>query len=563
MNLDLLGPNGEFPIPDPDPRPPFPPVPPLPEFWERPPLKIFELEKIRWPIRYGPAEVKILVLIDSGGSYDTGANFGLGIMLRDAFNVGLPAADPLPPDYPDYARFKLTLAHRTNAAGVTPGFDSFTFSDASLAGFHEVWLFGVSNAAPYLQGAELAALTKFMNDGGGVFATGDHEDLGLGLCGNVPRVKSMRKWWYVNGRPPGEPQAPDSTDLTRNDTVQLIGGMDPGFSGEGDSTPQPVYLNYRYGHNWWSPRRWFRHPHPVLCGPRGAITVFPDHPHEGDCIVPASLDATEYPGGLAPEVIARGRNVVGRNKNGFIIADPREFGLVGTYDGHRPEANIGRVVVDATWHHWFNVNLRGLDDLPRTVKYLDILAYYRNLAVWLAPKERQARMRKTGLVIGLFTQAMIERTLTIRELRPELFYVIGIEARDALGRLAPQCQVSVWIWDLITTVLPEFRKRFEHPMEVAENPDAWEAFVLDRVLITALGGAMSALALATRESNHREADKAIEGADEIAVNGLRAGLEQAQRELASARRRFDMAITTTMKGGTREKFADTATSAGE
>lgn len=533
---DLPDPRGPLPFPLPDPFvEPWPP--------RRPPLdRLYpwgELEKIRWPIKYGPAGVNILIVTD-GASYDQVGNFGLGLMLKDAFNVGTPPGTPLPADHPAYARFAFTLAHRTNDAGTTPGFENFVFSDAALATFHQVWLFGVSATNPYLQGAELAALTRFMKNGGGVLAMGDHEDLGLGLCGNVPRVKSMRKWWYGTV-PAGELKAPDSDDLTRNDTVQLIGGVDPGFNGQEDATPQPIEPAWRHGHNWWQPWRHFRYPHPVLCGPRGAITVFPDHAHEGDCVVPSTLSATEYPGGVAPEIIAHGRNVVGRTKSGYTITDPRRFGLLGAYDGHLPAANVGRVLVDATWHHWFNINLRGLDVVPHSDAYKDILAYFRNVAVWLAPAERQQRMRKTGTFIVLFTAQMIERTLTIRELRPADFYRIGVEARDALGRLAPQCQARAWIFELLVDHVPLLRERFAYPVPDGD-PDPWEALAIDRLTMTAFGGAMAALAVSARKSDYREGDASIDAAEKIMEQGLRAGLAHADRELAQIGKRFETAI---------------------
>jgi hypothetical protein len=543
MNFDIPNPDGPFPFPQPEPFPPFPFPFPEPGPW--PPQqrwRIPELEKIKWPIKYGPAQVRILIVTD-GATFDTANGFGLGVMLRDAFNVGTAPGTPLPADYPDYARFDFSLQTRSSMASTAPGFSGFSFSDASLAGFHEVWLFGVSTAAPYLQGLELAALTKFMNDGGGVLAMGDHEDLGLGLCGNVPRVKSMRKWWYDLPLPPGEQRAPDSTNLTRNDTVQLIPPMnsDPGTGGQSDSLPQTIYPNYRFGHNWWHPHRFFRYPHPVLCGPRGAITVFPDHAHEGDCIVPAVLDAVEYPGGVAPEVIARGRNVVGRTKGGFTITDPREFGLLGAYDGHVAAANVGRALVDSTWHHWFNINLVGLNATPHSVAYKDILAYFRNVAVWLAPKERQKRMRLTGQVILLFATSMIERTLTIRDLRPELFYYIGIEARDALGRIAPQCQANIWFIELLSPFLPKLIDRVTQ-LNPKEVPGEWEVYAQDRVLMTALGGAISSLAIAARQSDYREGDKVIEAADEIASKGIQAGIEFAMKDLAENAKRASIAF---------------------
>lgn len=546
MTTEILPAEALLPIPDPD---VFPPPGPFPEPGPAPKIPdpfrpIPELEKIRWPIKYGPATVKILIVTDNGGAYDQVTNFGLGLMLKDAFNVGTPAGTPLPADYPEYARFEFTLAHRGSGIGTTPGFNNFVFSTSKLNGFHEVWLFGVSATDPYVQGTQLDALVKFMNNGGGVLAMGDHEDLGLGLCGNVPRVKSMRKWWFQSPLPAGEQRAPDSDDLTRNDTVQLIGGADPGSNGQEDATPQRIRPNYKYGYNWWRPQLPFRYPHPVLCGPRGVINVFPDHAHEGDCIVPSTLNASEYPGGIAPEVVARGRNVVGRTKSGYTIVNPREFGLLGAYDGHLPAAKVGRVIVDSTWHHWFNINLRGMDATPHSVQYKDILAYFRNVAIWLAPKERQERMRLTGKVIVLFTQYMIERTLTIRQLLPEAFYPIGIEARDALGRLAPKCQVNAWLLEWLSPhVKPALERAANVEFDETKNPSVWEAYVLDRLTMTALGGAMSALAVALRESDYREGDAVIDAADKIAAKGLRAGIKHAEAELAASCKELQKAVT--------------------
>lgn len=516
---------GQFdPFLIPAPEPPL--APKIPGFDPWPPR---DLIPPRWPIKYGPATIKVLIVVDGIIGYDRERDFGLGLMLRDAFN-------PAHPEHPAYARFEFTLAHRTSTSvpgDITPGFTNFTFSEASLAGFHEVWLFGIIGGTPYIQGAELDAIINFMNQGGGVLAMGDHEDLGLGLCGNVPRVKSMRKWWFDDPLPPGEPRAPDISDLTRNDTVQLTGGQDPGQPGEEDGVPQPIYPVYRHGRNWWNALHRFRYPHPILCGPRGAIRVFPDHPHEGDCVVPPMLDAAQYPGGVAPEVIAHGRNVVGRTKAGHTITEPRPFGLLGTYDGHLPAANVGRIVVDSTWHHWFNMNLMGLgtgDISQQSASYRDILAYFRNVAVWLAPKERHERMRKTGQVISLYLGEMMEIAASVKDLARPDFYWLGIHARDALGRLAPRCQVDIWLRDILIPHLPKLIER-ELPMTPGGVPERWHAFVTDQVLMTALGGATAALALATRRGDHLDVDSVIDAADRIAAEGVQRAVRRAYAEL--------------------------------
>ena len=89
----------------------------------------------------------------------------------------------------------------------------------------------------------------------------------------------------------------------------------------------------------------------------GPINFLPDHMHEGNCEVPSDLgnsfafdgeNFTEYPEKNGhqqiPEVIATATNNVTSS----------QFGVLCAYDGHA--VDVGRVAVDATWHHWFNIN---------------------------------------------------------------------------------------------------------------------------------------------------------------------------------------------------------------
>lgn len=510
--------------------------PPFPDIFRRPP-QIFEWDRpAKLNIRYGPAHINVLVVSD-GNSYDPNPNdgFSLGIALQDAF-------DPGHPEHPSYARFTFTKAHRTTDTGVTPGFENFRFNAGSLDDFHEVWLFGFNSNAPYLSAAELDVLHAFMDSGGGVLAMGDHEDLGLGLCGGVKRVRSMRKWWHVSPPPPaGMLQAPDGVDLTRNDTQQpaFTGGPANGGS-EADDHPQTIFPNYRYGRRFWRPWQRYKYPHPLLCGPRGAIRVMPDHPHEGDCIMPDPAFAGEYPGGVPVEIIARGRNAVGRTKGGFTITDPREFGLIGVWNGHDPDSggDYGRVVVDSTWHHWFNINLRGLR-IENGDEYKDILAYFRNVAVWLAPKERQARMRKSGQLIIMVLPEMIEITATLKTLRPEIFYPLGIEARDALGRIAPRCQSAAWWWDIIvaTKVSPSILKAIE-AFDEEEHVDLLQSAAVDLVTTTLFGAVVNAVAVRINEVGLDALEKIQDELDEIAARGARSGLDVARKALARSQRKL-------------------------
>jgi hypothetical protein len=98
----------------------------------------------------------------------------------------------------------------------------------------------------------------------------------------------------------------------------------------------------------------------------------------------------------SPEVVATSMSAAG------LLTDiykppvvPRCFGAIGAYDG-RP-AGVGRVVVDATWHHFININLNGTGSGVATKKglydpannptpdYLQIQRYFRNIVSWLTP----------------------------------------------------------------------------------------------------------------------------------------------------------------------------------
>jgi hypothetical protein len=125
-----------------------------------------------------------------------------------------------------------------------------------------------------------------------------------------------------------------------------------------------------------------RRVHRLFCGRTAPITVFPDHMHEGHLVVPSALPADPWPSGPSgqprPEVIAQGTD----KRNGRI------YDLVIAYDGH--EVSVGRIVADSTWHHYFNVNLKGF---PAGGPVLSQLAqFYVNLAVWLAPPAKRAQI---------------------------------------------------------------------------------------------------------------------------------------------------------------------------
>ncbi len=400
--------------------------------------------------------IKILIVTDGSGGFTDTTGFHLGQIVK------ILGDDPW-----SHIKFQVTKAHReqSNEAAVI---DNFRFDGHDLGQYSQIWMFGIHRTGfgTPLSPSELRAVAEFMDAGGGVFATGDHEDLGNPMCAEVPRVRSMRRWHYPNPGPNGEPVAPDQTGTDRHDTI-----VDLGAGGsQTDADPQEIapvlYSRTLIGGGFIKLVE--RYPHPVLCGPSGVINYLPDHMHEGNCEVPANLGQSwtfngatfqEYPSKAGhqqrPEVIATADNNV----------SAADFGVLGAYDGHR--VDVGRVVVDATWHHWFNVNtlpyINASDPAhpsykPATApKWAEIKAYYRNVAVWLARPSLQGCIRNGGWIraLGDFDILISVRDLNLVKSPVAYFWQIGTFAKDALGRGANQCQSLQWILDyLIPLDLP-------------------------------------------------------------------------------------------------------------
>ena len=127
-----------------------------------------------------------------------------------------------------------------------------------------------------------------MQAGGGVFATGDHDGLGSALCGRIPRVRYMRNgirspttaWGYRPWR-----SRTGSATPARVDTLQP-GATDSSatplnffFDDQSDDIPQKLKVLIP--------------SHPAVQGATGVLTVFPDHMHEGEVIVPGGAQLTQ------------------------------------------------------------------------------------------------------------------------------------------------------------------------------------------------------------------------------------------------------------------------------
>lgn len=376
-----------------------------------PPFDIAKLDP-RWQdilidrFRWRRCAQRVLVVTD-GLSFGPG-DFGLSTFLGELAK-GFPAP--------------LITTHL--ASGTTLGVN---YDD-----FDQVWLFGSSGAN--LEAGEIAKLTAFMDaNRGGVFATGDHGALGLGLCGSIPRVRGMREWSAI------------PMTIERIDTVTNPGADGTyQFSDQADQIPQRIHPVFVGSGSTWA-------PHPLLRAAR-TIDVLPDHPHESVCYGGADTrDTADFPAGLRPEVVAwsvsAGRYLTDAGKP---PTTPRLFGAISTYDGHL--AGQGRIVCDATWHHFVNLNLLGLTDTSGafTEDFHQIAAYYRNILDWLTPPQRRWCLWWIDLVVARYATRLFEEYVPLPP------HPCPWEPRLELGRRVEAALAATAGpgagWDLVTSAL--------------------------------------------------------------------------------------------------------------
>jgi hypothetical protein len=550
------------------------------------------------PILLDPHTVRILVLTDDDGSFSPEHRFGLSELVN-----------ALRSETFSFVNFKVTTAHRSpkssfNLFPKDAMLPEFRFDNPKLFkadDYDEIWFFGVANDAPdtgvqtLLSETEKKIVAQFMDNGGGVFATGDHENLGQLLCGWVPRVRSMRKWQFDYTKVTGShtyddydesgPDAPPVLGRHRHDTLQA--GHDNAFAFDDQSDDVPAKMGVKW---YTSPvdANIVRHyPHPILCGPHGVLRTIPDHMHEGECIIPEDFNqkytfdgytGTEYPTGPhglqpRPDVIAwltvtSNHQTRLEYKDSFggqpgqtneqttqidRISAEDTYGSIGAYDGH--PAEVGRVVVDSTFHHFFNINMigsgsnssdpvkqKGYNASPAgQAAYEEIKAYYRNIALWLARPQNQDAMFHTALWTARWDSQLRMQAPRIGHEAPawETLRAYGLSVRETMERLASTCIVFEWT----TGILDPLSRLLASPWyELLHRPDpphdGYGQAVFDpEELVTALlGGIMAGIfAEAPSRSQHFRAE-VYERMPGIVANGAAMGVRQAV-EVSRARLR--------------------------
>lgn len=370
---------------------------------------------------------------------------------------------------PAFARFDIRLESRYRNNSFTADNKLHDLLEAEAragAPFDQIWFFGIhqiNKTSPNvglgggtreseLTAEEVTALTTWMEDHqGGVLVTGDHanerppdaisEDpnplcpdttrserflsLGRALGRCIPRAGKMRDW-------EGDPTADRGHSFNTNVTVSGIRIDDPGL--QRDRLPQQISLQL-FDEN--GRPADIGQPHPLFFyRDERSIQFLPDHMHEGAIQVPPNLDdesiwkRNTHGFQPQPQIVATG-----------IDADRgTRIGVIAAYDG--TAVNVGRIVADSSWHHYFNINLEnlmfpGLPDSPAD----QIGQFYANLAIWLCPTAKRQQMAD-AMVQWVANNPVVLEVFgpTATEKRSALLGTGGA-ALGVLKRVAAPCEI--------------------------------------------------------------------------------------------------------------------------
>lgn len=390
------------------------------------------------PWHWWRCEVNVLVVTDGGLNFGMGG-FGLSEFLRTFQQLEAESMTNI--------RYNLTIAHRGNGLGVAANvhtnprtvarLSGYKFDSENLAKYDQIWLFGIVSA-PGLSQAEVASIDAYVDGGGGLFATGDHGSLGAALCAQINRVKDMRHWADF----PSTSNADNEVSMggaRRNDTNRPRASAGEThashFDRQSDDIPQTIMPRVFSG----------AVPHPLLSIPAWKraskiIDIMPDHPHEGQC-KPETAFTTPNGTTISTQIVATSTVIGGTTSGGKQACAPHCFPSIAVFDGH--PGGVGRIVVDATWHHFVNINLNGVGANPIPAETLagltntDFIAvqhYFMNIARWMTRKKWMLCLRKSLLAGLLLESQLVEATLMNPQFKREEISLADLASIGALSR---------------------------------------------------------------------------------------------------------------------------------
>ncbi len=484
--------------------------------------------------------INVLIVTDGILDFGTGG-FGLSEYLT-TFNQ-LQATT--------WNNYRITLGHRSTSVTnsnplVVSQINNFNFTTSvSLNDFDQVWLFGI-NSGTGLGATELNTVQTYMDNGGGLFATGDHGYLGSALCSNIQRVADMRYW---SDNPIGSPNTINEVSMSgqrRNDTNRPAAGDSTSlyFDNQSDNIPQTIAAR-TFGSGL---------PHPLLSinstlRASRIIDIMPDHAHEGECKPETAFTVNGVT--IPTQIVATSFVLAGSTSGGKALTNPHCFPSIAVWDG--VTANVGRIVVDATWHHFVNINLNGAGTASTGLTTSDfnvIRQYYMNIATWMSRRKPFLCWRRFILFDLIKNSQLIEASMDNPLERKEK---ISLANLNSIGSLAEEILATKYNPAFARTVLLDLMQDFNpnfseilniwkpeiHDEKNSEKENYYQPWInSDLILWTSIGAGFIALRDDKKIASNDLSEKELEKISEIFSKGLSFGFETAVKDLSLSLNNF-------------------------
>lgn len=479
--------------------------------------------------------VNVLIVCDGG------LNFGIGGFDLSEFLTTFNHLEAT-----RWVDYRLTLAHR-GAIVTSPNpvvvnhISNFKFdTSVNLNDFDQVWLFGIESAGS-ITANEKTALTTYMNGGGGIFATGDHGSLGNTMCGDIIRVRDMRHWKDTPN------SANDTNEVSmggrrRNDTNAPRPGNTTAttFDHQSDNVPQRIGVK-KFGAGFL--------PHQILSistilRPSGIIDIMPDHPHEGECKQETSFTVNGVT--IPTQIIATSFVNGGNTSGGKDSTDPHCFPSIAVWDGR--QANVGRIVIDSTWHHFVNINLNGSGSAQGGLSTSDfnlVRQYYMNIATWMTRRKFMLCWRRFVIYDLFVNSQLIEATLNnptqnIKEIPLADLNSIGALAEEILGSRYNPAFARSFLLDImedynkdLVEILDIWKPDLEKKNAKKEDNYYQNWLNLDLILWTSIGAGFIALRDNKEIASPEREEKILENIIDVFVKGMDFGFKSSIQNLSS------------------------------
>jgi hypothetical protein len=228
--------------------------------------------------------------------------------------------------------------------------------------FDQLWLFAVDTGNGITE-AECAAVANFRANGGAVFGTRDHQDVGSSVC-SLAEIGAPH-YFHTKQMPSAALRVDDDKVTSAISWPNFHSGSNGGVQHVESTLPV----------------------HPVMVRADGStLDKLPSHPHEGGVVAP--------PADNAAHVVVTGISQVTRHRFNIAIA-------------LEPGDGTGRGWAESTFHHFADYNWDPRLGCPSFVTETpstaierdpslldDTLTYVANLAVWLGRPEGVPRRAK-------------------------------------------------------------------------------------------------------------------------------------------------------------------------